>query len=327
MASPIDPAADIALGHYPPPRRTIIHLSDTHFLGTGDPLYGAVDTDAGLERALTLVAGSGREVAAIIITGDLTDLGEPAAYRRLRAMLEPAAARLGAELVWVMGNHDERPAFAAELLDLEPSLEPQDRVHWIGGLRIIALDTSVPGYHHGDLDRAQLDWLAVELATPAPEGTLVALHHPPVPSPVELMALLELHNQTAFGQVLEGSDVLAILAGHLHHPMFGLFAGIPVSVASATCYSIDSLAELGSLRGIDGARSLNLVELRATGVTHTIVPVDAMSTISGFPRETMELLARMTPEARLDAFSRKRSAFGGSGTDSPGPGAPSSPGA
>lgn len=326
MASPLGPAADIALGHYPLATRTIIHLSDTHFLGSGDPLYGAADTDAGLERALALLAGSGREIAAIVITGDLTDLGEPAAYRRLRAMLEPAAARLGAELVWVMGNHDERPAFAAELLDLEPSLEPQDRVHWIGGLRIIALDTSVPGYHHGDLDLAQLDWLAAQLATPAPEGTLLALHHPPVPGPVELMALLELHNQTAFGQVLEGSDVLAILAGHLHHPMFGLFAGIPVSVASATCYSIDSLAERGSLRGVDGARSLNLVELRETGVTHAVVPVDTMSTISGFPRETMELLVRMTPEARLEAFSRKRTTVGQSGTESMASGVPDSSG-
>ena len=39
--------------------------------------------------------------------------------------------------------------------------------------------------------------------------------------------------------MLAGSDVRAILAGHLHYSMSGTFAGIPVSVASASCYTMD----------------------------------------------------------------------------------------
>ncbi|WP_246271743.1 hypothetical protein [Amycolatopsis acididurans] len=50
----------------------------------------------------------------------------------------------------------------------------------IGGLRIIALDSSVPGHGHGELSGGQLDWLARELATPAPDGTILAPHHPPL---------------------------------------------------------------------------------------------------------------------------------------------------
>src|SRR6478735_8666236 len=90
---------------------------------------------------------------------------------------------MGAEVVWVMGNHDERTAYARGLFGLD-SDEPQDRVHDVDGLRIVSLDTSVPGYHHGELTDAQLAWLADVLSTPARHGTLLALHHPPIPIPM-----------------------------------------------------------------------------------------------------------------------------------------------
>lgn len=297
----------VQLGQHPPATHTVVHLSDTHFLGANRPLYGAVDTGANLQTALERLAGTGRDIDAIVVTGDLTDLGEPEAYTRLRGMLEPLADRLEAELVWVMGNHDERAPYAQFLFDVEPSLAPQDRVYEVGGLRIVSLDSTVPGYHHGDLDDAQLDWLRDVLAEPAPSGTLLALHHPPLPSPVELMAVLELNGQDRLAELLRGTEVRAILAGHLHHPSFGSFAGIPVSVASATCYTIDAGAEYGSLRGIDAAHSFNLVELRETGVVHTVVPADAAVQTSGFPREALEHLAGLTADERREAFSRKQS--------------------
>ena len=64
------------------------------------------------------------------------------------------------------------------------------------GLRIIALDTSVPGYHHGELTDAQLAWLADVLATPAPHGTLLALT-PPLPVPMMRAAeIIELRTRS-----------------------------------------------------------------------------------------------------------------------------------
>lgn len=308
----------IQLGQHPPPTRTIVHLSDTHFLAGRRPLYGTVDTDGGLGKALDAIAGSGRDIGAIVITGDLTDLGEPDAYHRLRDTVEPVARRIGADVIWVMGNHDEREPFSEILLGTMRSPSPQDRVYWVGGLRIIALDSSVPGYHHGDLTPKQLAWLKAELSISAPEGTLIALHHPPLPSPVELMAVLELQGQAEFAAVIRGSDVRAILAGHLHHAAFGSFAGIPVSVAAATCYGIDALADYGGLRGVDGGRSLSLVELRSTGITHTVVPLDAAEQVSGFPRDAVERLAAMTHDQRIAAFSAKPVAPDGAGSVDPG---------
>src|SRR5262249_22436832 len=149
--------------------------------------------------------------------GDLVDKGEPDAYRKLRAVVEPFAADLGAELVWVMGNHDNRAELRRLLLDEAPSMAPLDRVRMVDGLRIVTLDTSVPGHHHGEISDSQLAWLAGQLAIPAPDGTILALHHPPIPSVLDLAVTVELRDQAALGRVLKGSDVRAILAGHLHY--------------------------------------------------------------------------------------------------------------
>ncbi len=73
----------IQLGQYAPPTHTIAHLSDTHYLGGRRPLYGSVDTDRTLARALEQLERSGTNPSAIVITGDLADLGEPDAYERL----------------------------------------------------------------------------------------------------------------------------------------------------------------------------------------------------------------------------------------------------
>lgn len=298
-------------GQHSPPRHVVAHLSDTHFLGGERSLYGAIDTHHYLSRALEQLERSGVAPAAIIFTGDLTDLAEPDAYRTLRQLVEPAAARMGSTVIWVMGNHDERLRFAEDLYDESPPMDavprPQDRVHDIGGLRIIALDSTVPGYHHGDIAPGQLDWLAHELATPARHGTLLALHHPPIPTTLELMALIELQGQARLAEVIRGTDVRGILAGHLHYATHSLFAGIPVSVAAATCYSLDLSAPLHELSGIDGGQSFNLVHVYDDQIVHSIVPVGHHAEVSILGANYVEKLAALSPQRRLEVFSDKDS--------------------
>jgi Icc protein len=298
----------VQLGQFPPARHVIAHISDTHLLSGGRQLYGTVDTDPPLVHALELLGRSNLPIEAIVFTGDLADLAEPDAYARLRDIVEPAAAAIGAQIVWVMGNHDERPAYSKGLFDHE-STEPQDRVEMIGGLRIISLDSTVPGHHHGDLLESQLDWLREVLAEPAADGTLLALHHPPLPAPVEIMAILELQNMHRLADVIRGTDVRGILAGHLHHAMSGMFAGIPVSVAAATCYTIDPSAPVGSLLGVDGAQSINLVHVYDDQILHSVVPVTETRPVSGFPDSVIERLEQLSHEERIAAFSSKTSTF------------------
>ncbi len=299
----------IQFGQYPAPVHVIAHISDTHFLGGNRPLHGEVAPEENLLRALVQLERSALNPEAIVFTGDLADRAEPDAYRRLREIVEPAAARMGAQVVWVMGNHDERFQFSRELLDEPGTAEPRDRVYDINGLRIIAFDSTVPGYHHGDMTDAQLGWLASVLSTPALHGTLLAMHHPPIPTPLELMALLELHGQSRLSEVIRGTDVRGILAGHLHYTTHSLFAGVPVSVAAATCYTMDLGAPKHTLSGVDGAQTFNLVQVYADQIVHSVVPIGRFTEVIGFSNSFLERIAAMSPEERLEAVSSNTPPF------------------
>ncbi|HYI34739.1 MAG TPA: phosphodiesterase [Glaciibacter sp.] len=258
---------------YPRPDHFLLHLSDTHLLAGGNRLYGSVDSARHLTDLFSELEASGGRPEAIVFTGDLADRGEPDAYDRLREIVEPAAERLGAQVIWVMGNHDDRAAFRSNLLGELPTTNPIDAVYDVNGLRVITLDSSVPGWHHGEISPDQLDWLEQELSMPAPDGTILALHHPPVPTVLDLAVSVELRDQSALARVLRGTDVRSIIAGHLHYSSTATFAGIPVSVASATCYTQDLTVPIGGTRGRDGARAFNLVHVYPDTVMHSVVPL------------------------------------------------------
>ena len=300
----------IQLGQYPAPSHVIAHVSDTHLLADGRRLYGVVENEANLRQAMGQLESLQNPPQAIVFTGDLADLGEPDAYVRLRNIVEPAAERMGAQIIWVMGNHDVRENYSAGLFDLDPSLEPQDAVYDINGLRIVSFDTTVPGYHHGAITDAQLEWLADVLSTEAEHGTLLAVHHPPIPTPLLwAMDILELHGQDALKEVLRGSDVRGILAGHLHYSSHSTFAGIPVSVAAATCYTLDLTARQRLLAGVNANQAINIVHAYPDSLVHSIVPLGDEPEISGFPLEAAAQIEAMTFDQRLDVFSKKDSSF------------------
>jgi len=270
---------DSRTAEYPRPNHFLLHLSDTHLIAADADLYGDVDSAARLQQIIDEVEVSGARPEAMIITGDVADKGERGAYDRVRQIVEPAAARIGAQVIWAMGNHDERGAFRERLFGLHPTSRPVDFVYDVNGLRVITLDTTVPGHHWGEVTGEQLDWLAEELATDAPHGTILAMHHPPVPSVQDLAVLVELRNQQALAEVVEGSDVRAIIAGHLHYSTTATFAGVPVSVASATCYTQDLNTVGGGTRGRDGAQSFNLVHVYNDTVVHSVVPIGSYTTV------------------------------------------------
>ncbi len=300
------------LGEYPAPTFAIAHLSDTHLLPGGRRQYRVVDTESGLTLALGRLARLDPAPDALVITGDLTDLGEPAAYRRLRELVEPAAAAMGAtgaQVVWVMGNHDERAAYSRELFG-EESEASQDRVYDVRGLRIVSLDTSVPGYHHGEVSDEQLAWLAEVLASPAEHGTVLAVHHPPIPLPMlRAGELIELADQERLADVLRGSDVRLILGGHVHFSTHSTFAGIPVSVSSASCYTADPAPLDRFLSGVDGHQAFSMSHLYADRVVSSVVPLGEAAEVLGYPADVVAQAEALSRAERRELISRKDSPF------------------
>jgi 3',5'-cyclic AMP phosphodiesterase CpdA len=296
------------LGQHPLPRHVVAHVSDPHLLAERR-LYDAIDTAENLSRAMAKLARLEMPPHVIVFTGDLADRAEPKAYARLREIVEPAAAELGAEVVWVMGNHDEREPYARELFGEEVTEEAtQDRVHLIDGLRVVALDTSVPGYHHGALATEQLAWLGDVLAEPAEHGTLVALHHPPIPVPMTRAAeLIELHDQHLLAEVITGTDVRGVIGGHFHFSSYSTFAGVPVSVASATCYMADPAPVDRLLSAVDGHQAITMMHLYDDRIVHSVVPLPDAGEVAGYPFALAAQIEAMEPAERHELLSAKSS--------------------
>ena len=299
-----------SFGQHPAPSMSLLHLSDTHLLGGDRSLFGVLATEKKLDEVFHRVSNSGHDITAIVITGDLVDLGEPEAYEKLAGIVNPWAKTLDAEVVWVMGNHDDRQAFSEVLMGQAASLEPQDRVYEWQGLRLIALDTSVPGFHHGQLTPHQLAWLQEQLGTPAALGTLIAMHHPPLPAPAPLMGIIELDDQEGFWDAVAGSDVRGILAGHLHHITYTTSHGVPVSVAAGMCYNIDLLGNKDRiLVASDRGQAVSLVNIYSDQVVFSHVDAQQMPEVHGFSAEFLAQIEAMSPEDRREMFSHKSSPF------------------
>ncbi len=296
-------------GQYPAPRFTVAHLSDVHLLSDGLKQYGVLVPEDGLQLALERLRRLDPVPQALVFTGDLADKAQPHAYARLRELVEPAAAELGAEVVWCIGNHDERAAYAKGLFDSDDD-GPQDRLYDVGGLRIVALDTSVPRYHHGELTPEQLDWLRDVLSTPAEHGTILAMHHAPIPVPtLEPAAIIELLDQDRLAEVIAGTDVRQILGGHFHYTSHSTFAGIPVSIASASCYTTDPAPVDRLISGVDGHQAFNTVHVYDDRIVHTVIPIPEAPEVSGQPAAFRDALEALSFEERREIISRKDSDF------------------
>ncbi|KQO84578.1 metallophosphatase [Frigoribacterium sp. Leaf263] len=228
----------------------LVHLSDAHLTGDATLHQGVVDTTAALDRVLAEAARV-EGVRLLVGSGDLSDDGSTASYRLLRSRLGAWAGARRAAVALVPGNHDRREGFA-EVFGGDPE-GPLDRLVEVDGWRIVGLDTSVPGAGYGDLRPAQLEMLRELLATPAVRGTVLVLHHPPLPAPTVLHRALALRAPEALAEVIDGTDVRVVLAGHYHHHIVGGLAGVPVVVAPGVANDTDVSAEEGTERAVRGS--------------------------------------------------------------------------
>jgi 3',5'-cyclic-AMP phosphodiesterase len=253
----------------------LVQISDVHLTASGSLLPGVRPRD-NLVKALRLLDTSGIRPDVFLLTGDLADAGEGACYDDLAGMLAEAASRSGASVIYVPGNHDERDTFHRHLLGGSGKGDgdgPVNQTHWRDGLRIIALDSTIPGQSHGALDDQTLDYLRTEIAVAAPDGTVLALHHPPIPSPIQPMALIALREPERLRDAIAGSDVRIVLCGHNHHEALGTLGQVPVWVCPATAYRADITSTQTFQRVPDIA--LSRIDLSDDGPTVTVVTVPA----------------------------------------------------
>ncbi|MGP6177720.1 metallophosphoesterase [Microbacterium sp. A196] len=242
----------------------ILHLSDTHFSGDGGRHYGVVDTAEHLHSALSHVGHLLFDL--VVVSGDVSEDGTEESYRSIRQQLTPWAQARGARVVYAMGNHDRRESFRAVLGDGQPDADaprelagidldrPVASVSVQNGWRVVVLDSSVPGAGYGTLEPAQKRFLRETLAAPAEHGTVVVIHHPPVPAQTDLLQALALDDADGVDliDIVRNSDVRVILAGHYHLPVTEFISGVAVTVAPGVTNISRAFADPAEESAIDG---------------------------------------------------------------------------
>ena len=257
----------------------LIQISDVHLTADGSLPPGVRPRDQ-LTEGLRRLEAAGLRPDVFLLSGDLADAGDGACYQDLAGILGPAAARTGADVVYLPGNHDDRDGFRRHLTTgngagpAGSGPGPVNQTCWRDGLRVIALDSTVPGEAHGELSDETLAYLGSELETPAPDGTVVALHHPPLPSPVQPMTQISLRDPDRLRDAIEGTDVRLVLCGHYHHEAAGVLGTVPVWVSPATAYLMDVTRDR-ILAGVPGA-AFSRVDLSPGGHAVTVIPVPAV---------------------------------------------------
>ena len=216
----------------------IAQITDTHISTPGSRNDLHFRTPEHLERAVAHLNALAPRPDVLLATGDLVERGQLDEYERLRELLEP----LSMPVYLIPGNHDDR-ANLPRAFDRHRYL-PRD-----GGflqyvveewpVRLVALDTLIPGESIGRLDAEQIAWLDARLAEAPERPTLVFMHHPPFITGMRKMDEMGLEGTDALSAVIRRHpQVERLVCGHLHRSIVRRFAGTVACTAPATAHQI-----------------------------------------------------------------------------------------
>ena len=132
----------------------ISQVTDPHIKAQGRLAYKKVDTAANLDRCIHHLLKLGKRPDLVLMTGDLTDFGRTEEYQLLRKLIAP----LDMPVYVIPGNHDERENLRKAFSD-HPYLPRTGDLSYViedHALRMIGIDTTIPGKPGGEMCAARL---------------------------------------------------------------------------------------------------------------------------------------------------------------------------
>lgn len=207
----------------------LVQLSDPH-IGAS---WTEDDPVAKLAAAIDGVLALGARPDAVLVSGDLADHAADEEYEQVRALLE----RIDAPAYVLPGNHDDRDALHRHFGVPGAGGEPVRYDVDLGPLRLVALDTTIPGEDGGALGDDQLGWLDATLGAAPEVPAVVAMHHPPFALGIPAWDAIGLRpaDRQRLGDVLaRHAHVQRVVAGHVHRAISTELGGRPVVSVPST---------------------------------------------------------------------------------------------
>jgi 3',5'-cyclic-AMP phosphodiesterase len=223
---------------------TFLHLTDLHLAPPGQLVVG-IDPIRKMRGVLARIKQLDVSPTFIVVSGDLTENGSAESYDVVKRVLkELEGENRDTPVLLGLGNHDDRTTFRRVVLgeEIPEDLEPYCYSRMIEGLRVIMLDSLIPGYPSGLLGATQLTWLQDELQAPAPRGNLIVLHHPcRLAGPAHHYPAFILRDVAALEAIVSRhrDRVVGILAGHTHQANSAPFGGTLHATAPAVLRQLD----------------------------------------------------------------------------------------
>jgi 3',5'-cyclic AMP phosphodiesterase CpdA len=218
----------------------LVQLTDLHVRPLGLAAIRNSETNMLTERALRAVRALVIKPDAIVISGDLTNNGLAAEYAVLADML----GRIISLPVYVIpGNHDNREALRSSLGHLPGvTSDPHFIQYTVDDMdvRLVMLDTVIPGSAAGELCEKRLAWLDATLAAEPHKPTMVVMHHPPFTCGIRHMDQIALQNPADFVSVIaKHAQVKRIICGHHHRPINAAVAHTICSIAPSVAHQVE----------------------------------------------------------------------------------------
>ena len=218
----------------------ICQLTDLHVRPAGKPANRVSETNMLTERAFRAVARLRPRPDLVVITGDLTDCGLDAEYAHLDRLLRKY---LPMPIFVIPGNHDRRDNLREALKHLPGVTSDPHYVQYVvedHPVRLVMLDTLVPGAGHGELRSEQLAFLDRSLAAAPDRPTIIAMHHPPFICGIAHMDRINLRNAAAFSAIVaRHRQVDRVICGHHHRPIVTRVAHAIASIAPSVVHQVE----------------------------------------------------------------------------------------
>ena len=219
----------------------ICQLTDLHIRPPGQAANRVAETNMFAARAFDAVAAFTPCPDAILLTGDLTECGLDAEYVNLAGLIRRHLPPV--PLFVIAGNHDRREKLREHLAHLPGVTADPFYVQYAVedfSVRLIMLDTVVPGAGHGELRPEQLHWLDHTLAQVPDKPTLIGMHHPPFACGIAHMDRIRLLNATAFVEVIgRHKQVERIVCGHHHRAITAKVAQAIASISPSVAHQVE----------------------------------------------------------------------------------------